>query len=320
MLVGLGGALLLPGFAQSPALAQAKWPAQPLKVVVPFPPGALTDVLGRLVAERLQTSLGQTVVVENRPGAGTQVAAAYVAKQPADGHTLLVATSTTLGIVPALYAKPLISIADFAGVAMLGNVTFYLVTRPDLPARNVPELVALLRARPDGYSYGSPGAGTAHHLLVELIKTRKKVQVTHVPYQGSTKAIVDLGESRLDFMFLDASVALPQVAAGKIRALAVTGSQRSPATPDIPALTEIYPSLDLQAWQSIVAPAGTPAATLERLNGQANMALRDAAFAQRLRQVGVEPGPLTVTAFDDFIRRDVGRWAELVRISGAKAE
>ena len=315
-LLGLGGVLLAPRLVQ----AQASWPSQPLKIVVPFPPGALTDVLGRMVAERLQTALGQSVVVDNKPGAATQVGAAYVAKQPADGYTLLIVTSTTLGIVPALYAKPLISIADFAPVAMLGNVTLYLVVRPDLAAKTMPELAALLRARPDGYSYASPGSGTAHHLLVELIKARDKVQATHVPYQGSTKAIVDLAEGRLDFMFLDASVALPQIAAGKIRALAVTGSRRDPAQPDVPALTEIYPGLDLQAWQSVVAPAGTPAAILQRLNNETNKALGEPAFVQRLRQVGVEPTPLTVRAFGDFIRNDSDRWAELVKISGAKAE
>ncbi len=315
-LLAFSGAALAPAVARS----QSPWPNQPLKVVVPFPPGGLTDVLGRLVAERLQASLGQTVVVDNKPGAGTQIGAAYVARQPADGNTLLVATSTTLGIVPTLYAKPLISIEDFAGVAMLGSVTFYLVVRPDLPARTVAELVSLLRSRPEGLSYGSPGAGTAHHLLVELIKTQQKVQALHVPYQGSVKAVADVAEGRLDFMFLDASVAIPQITAGKLRALAVTGSRRDDAMPDVPALTEIYSALDLQAWQSIVAPARTPAPIVARLNSDLNKALNDPAFAQRLRQVGVEPMPLTVAAFDDFIRRDAGRWAELVKATGAKAE
>lgn len=315
-LLGLGGALALP----SSVRAQSAWPSHPIKIVVPFPPGALTDVLGRMVAERLQAALGQSIVVDNKPGAATQVGAALVAKQPADGYTLLIATSTTLGIVPALYTKPLISISEFAGVAMLGNVTLYLVARPDLAAKTMAELAALLRAKPDGYSYGSPGSGTAHHLLVELIKAREKLQATHVPYQGSTKAIVDLTEGRLDFMFLDASIALPQIAAGKIRALAVTGTRRDPAQPDVPALNEIYPGLDLQAWQSVVAPAGTPAAIVDRLNREINKALRESGFAERLRQVGLEPVPLTVAAFDDFIRSDAGRWAELVKISGAKAE
>jgi len=315
-LLGLGGALLAP-YA---AAAQTAWPSQPLRIVVPFPPGALTDALGRMVGERLQAAFGQSVVVDNKPGAGTQIGAAYAAKQPADGYTLLVATSTTLGIVPALYATPLISIADFAPVAMLGYVTFFLVARPDLPAQDPAALAALLRAKPDGYSYGSPGAGTAHHLLVELIKTREGVKATHVPYQGSAKALIDLVEGRLDFMFLDASVALPQLAAGKIKALAVTGSRRHRTAPDVPALTEFYPGLDLQAWQSIVAPAGTPPSIAGKLNAAINKALMERDFMARLQAVGVDATPLTVAMFDDLIRRDAGRWAELVKLSGARAE
>jgi tripartite-type tricarboxylate transporter receptor subunit TctC len=225
------------------------------------------------------------VIVDNKAGAATQLGGAYVAKQPADGYTLLLATVTTLCISPALYAKPLIAFTDFAGVAMLGNVTLILVCRPDLPVGNPRELVALLRSKPGAYTYGSPGAGTAHHLLVELIRSRENFQALHVPYLGSTKALIDLTEGRFDFMFLDATVALSQIAAGKLKAL-----------------------------------AGTPAPILERLNNEINKALADRDFVQRLRQAGVEPLPLTVAAFDDFIRNDSGRWAELVKISGAKAE
>ena len=316
VLLAAGGALLAPRFGH----AEAAWPAQPLRIVVPFPPGGLTDVLGRLVGERLQAAFDQPVMIDNKPGAATQIGAAYAAKQPADGYTLLLATSTTLGIVPALYAKPLFAIADFAPVAMLGYVTFFLVARPDLPANDPAALAALLRAKPDGYAYGSPGAGTAHHLLVELIKTREGVKATHVPYQGSTKAVTDLSEGRLDFMFLDASIALPQVTAGKIKALAVTGSRRHPTAAGVPALTEFYPGLDLQAWQSIVAPAGTPPSIVDRLNAVINKALMERDFMARLQAVGLEATPLTVAMFGDLIRQDAGRWAELVKLSGAKAE
>lgn len=312
---GLGGALLAPRLAGAQS-----WPSQPIRIVVPFPPGGLTDVLGRLVGERLQAAFGQTAIIDNKPGAATQLGAAFVAKQPADGYTLLTATSTTLGIVPALYAKPLISVSDFAPVAMLGNVTFFLVARPDLPARTPFELASLLRQKPEGYSYASPGAGTAHHLLVELIRMREKVQVQHVPYQGSTKAVVDMTEGRVDFMFLDASIALPQLQAGKLRALAVTGASRHVTRPDVPALTEFYDGLDLQAWQSVVAPAGLPELIASRLNTEINKALAEPAFAERLQKVGLEPTPLTIQSFGDLIRRDAGRWAELVRVSGAKAD
>ena len=312
---GFGGALLAPSLANAQG-----WPSQPIRIIVPFPPGGLTDVLGRMVGERLQAALGQTAIIDNKPGAATQLGAAFAAKQPADGYTLLTATSTTLGIVPALYAKPLIALSDFAPVAMLGNVTFFLVARPDLPAKTPFELASLLRQRPEGYSYASPGAGTAHHLLVELIRTREQVKVQHVPYQGSTKAVVDLTESRVDFMFLDASVALPQIEAGKLRALAVTGAKRHATRPDVPALTEFYDGLDLQAWQSVVAPAGLPAPIASRLNAEINKALGEPSFAEKLQKIGLEPTPLTIESFGDLIRRDAGRWAELVKVSGAKAD
>ena len=314
-LLGLG-ALLAPAAVR----AQAAWPRQPIKIVVPYPPGALTDVLGRLVGERLNAAFGQPVMVDNKAGAATQLGAAYVAKQPADGYTLLLATVTTLCIAPALYAKPLIAFTDFAGAAMLGNVTLILLCRPDLPVGNPRELVALLQSKPGTYSYGSPGTGTAHHLLVELIRSRETFSALHVPYLGSTKAVVDLAEGRFDFMFLDATVALSQIAAGKLKALAVTGRNRDATLPAVPTLAEFFPGLDLQPWMSVVAPAATPAPILQRLNSEINKALADRDFVQRLRQVGVEAMPLTVAAFDDFIRTDSGRWAELVKISGAKAE
>ena len=304
-----------------PAMARAQtWPSQPFKIVVPYPPGGLTDVLGRLIGERLQTGFGQPAVIDNKPGAATQLGAAYVAKQPADGHTLLLATVSTLCITPALYAKPLIHHADFAPVAMMGRVVLLLVCRVDLPVADPKALVAMLQAKPDGYSYGSPGVGTAHHLLVELIRSKAPFSATHVPYLGSAKALVDLMEGRFDFMFLDASVALPPIKAGKLKVLAVTGSAPDPTLPEVPPITTFFPDLDLQPWMSIVGPAALPAPIAGRLNGELNKALADPAFAQRLREVGLAALPMTVEAFGEFIKRDATRWAELVRSSGAKVE
>ena len=183
-LLGLA-ALLAPAAVR----AQAAWPSQPIKIVVPYPPGGLTDVLGRLVGERLNAAFGQPVIVDNKAGAATQLGAAYVAKQPPDGYTLLLATVSTLCITPALYAKPLIAFTDFAGAAMLGHVMLILVCRPDLPVGDPRELVALLQAKPGGYSYGSPGIGTAHHLLVELIRSREHLL-------GAACALSRLGQGR----------------------------------------------------------------------------------------------------------------------------
>src|SRR5436190_5120181 len=230
---------LIAGAAVLPVAARAQsWPSQPFKIVVPYPPGGMTDVLGRLIGERLQMGLGQPAVIDNKPGAATQLGAAYVAKQPPDGSTLLLATVSTLCITPALYAKPLIHHTDFAPVAMMGRVVLILVCRPDLPVSDPTALVAMLQAKPDGYSYGSPGVGTAHHLLVELIRSRHAFSATHVPYLGSAKALIDLMEGRFDFMFLDAAVALAPVKAGKLKVLAVTGAVRDPTLPEVPPLTD----------------------------------------------------------------------------------
>jgi tripartite-type tricarboxylate transporter receptor subunit TctC len=317
----LGRRGLLAATAALPAATQAQsWPSQPFKIVVPYPPGGLTDVLGRLVGERLQTGFGQPAVIDNKPGAATQLGASYVAKQPPDGYTLLLATVSTLCITPALYAKPLIHYADFAPVAMMGRVVLILVCRPDLAVADPKALVAMLQAKPDGYSYGSPGVGTAHHLLVELIRSRMPFSATHVPYLGSAKAVVDLMESRFDFMFLDAAVALAPLKAGKLKALAVTGSTPDPTLPDVPPLTAFFPGFDLQPWMSIVGPAGMAAALAERLNGALNKALADPIFVQRLSDVGLAATPLSVEAFGEFIKRDAARWTELVKLSGAKAE
>jgi tripartite-type tricarboxylate transporter receptor subunit TctC len=314
--VGLGSAVLAPRLAE----AEPEWPKQPIRIVVPFPPGGLTDVLGRLLGERLNLAFGQPVIVDNKPGAATQLGASYVAKQPPDGCTLLLATVSTLCVTPALYAKPLVTHADFSGVAMLGNVVLILVCRPDLPVHDPRELVVLLKANPDRYSYASPGQGTAHHLLAELIRSREGFTVTHVPYVGSVKAVVDLAEGRFDFMFLDATVALPQIQAGKLRALAITGAERNATVPDAPTLAEFFPGLDLQPWMSIMAPLGTPAPVAQRLNDEINKAIALPMVSQRLRDAGVEPMAMSVHMFEDFVRSDVVRWAELVKLSGAKIE
>jgi tripartite-type tricarboxylate transporter receptor subunit TctC len=316
----LAGALALPLAARARAQASDWRPSQPVKLIVPYPPGGLTDVLGRLVGERLQSAFGQPTVIDNKPGAATQLGASMVAKAPADGHTLLLATVSTLAITPALYAKPMIRHTDFAPIAMMGRVVLFLVCRPDLAVKDPKELVAMLQAKPDGYSYGSPGIGTAHHLLVELIRSKAPFSATHVPYLGSAKALVDLMEGRFDFMFLDAAVALAPIKAGKLKVLAVTGSTSDATLPEVPPLTRYFTALDLQPWMSIVGPAGLPAPIAGRLNGELNKALGDPMFMQRLSDVGLAALPMTVEGFGEFIKRDVVRWAELVKSSGAKAE
>lgn len=306
--------------ASGTAWAQAAaYPSRPIKLLVPFPAGALTDSLGRFVAEGLRASLGQPVVIENRPGAGTLLGAAQVAKAPADGYNLMIATTSTLALSPAMQAAPPASAADFVGVAMIGSVTLMLVTRPDLKARNLPELVAALRAEPNRYNYATPGNGTIHHVLVEQIKAQEKVSATHVPYQGSIPALSDVMSGRIDFMFIDAVAAMPQIQAKKVNVIAVAGPKRVAALPDVPTVPEAFPAIDTQAWQSVVSPKGTPVAVVDRLNAEISRHLDLPESRAQLLRMGVEANPMPVKAFQDLIVKDEQRLGNLVRSIGIKA-
>lgn len=301
------------------AQAQGGYPDRPIKLIVPFPAGALTDTLGRLVADRLRPVLGQPLVVESRPGAGTLLGASMVAKSAPDGYTLMVATSTTLAISPAMYAAPAAVPSDFTGVAMLGNVSLLLVTRPDLPARNLAELVAAIRREPGRYNFASPGIGTMHHLVVEMILAQEHLKATHVPYQGSMKALTDLLTGRIDFMFLDAVAAMPQVQAGKLRVIALAAPKRLAALPDVPTVAETYPQMDVYAWQTISAPRATPAEIVERLNTEINKLLDTPDMRTALEKVGVAADPMSVPALNQLIERDARRFGDLVRATGLRA-
>lgn len=295
------------------------YPERPVRLIVPFPAGALTDSLGRLVAERLRSSLGQPVVVENRPGVGTLLGASQVAKSAPDGYTLLLATSSTLAISPAMHANPPATREDFTPVAMIGSVTLLLVAHPDFPATNLAQLVAQVKKNPGKYNFASPGTGTMHQLLMEMIKMRQKVFITHIPYQGSVPALTDLMAGRIDFMFIDMVAGLPQINAGKVKVLAVVGAQRSALLPQVATVAETYPDIDIQPWQSVVAPKGTPASVVAKLHGSINNALATTDMRATLLKIGVEPNPLTLAQFEELIRKDAIRFAELVKFSGSKA-
>jgi tripartite-type tricarboxylate transporter receptor subunit TctC len=303
----------------SSAWAQGSYPDRPIKLLVPFPAGALTDTLGRLIADQLRHGLGQPVVVENRPGAGTLLGASAVAKSAPDGYTLMVATSTTLAISPAMYSAPPATAADFTGVAMIGSVSLILVARPDLKVNNLKELVQAMRESPGKLNFGSPGTGTMHHLIIETLKSQEKVDATHVPYQGSMAALTDLLTGRIDFMFLDAVAAMPQIRAEKIKPLAVAASRRAAALPQVATVTETYPAIDLQAWQSIAAPKATPAAVVLRLNTEINKYLQSPEGRRALQQVGVDAWPLSVPALNEVIAKDAKRLGQVVRAAGLKA-
>jgi tripartite-type tricarboxylate transporter receptor subunit TctC len=310
----IGMSFMVPEFS----MAQSVYPDRGIKLVVPFPAGALTDSLGRMIAERLRPILGQSIVVENRPGAGTLLGASVIAKSPPDGYSLLVATSSTLAISPSLYANPPAITSDFVGVAMIGSVSLFLVTRKDLKVNNLAELVEEMRKRPGTLNFASPGSGTMHHLIVETIKVQEKVDATHIPYQGSVTALSDLMSGRIDFMFLDAVAALPQISANKINVIAVAASRRNTNLPNVPTVSETFPSIDLQAWQTIAAPKNTPTAIIQRLNEEINKSLDAPDGRASLQRVGVDANPLSLKALEELIAKDEKRIGNLVKSLGLK--
>ncbi len=317
----IGVAVCVIGLAASPARAQA-WPAKPVKLVVPFAPGGPVDGVARLFAERLRADLGQPVVVESRPGANGAVGSVAVARGAADGHTLLLATTGSHAIHPALNAKlGFDPVRDFAPVSLLCGYAMVLVTGPELPARSVAELVALAKRTPDGLAYGSAGPGATNHLAGALLALRTGVPLRHVPYKGNALAAADVMGGQVAFMFDFLATAVPQVEAGRLRALAVTGPSRSVLLPQVPTLREAgVADLEVTGWVALFAPAGTPPAVLERLGGAVAKAVADPVLATRLRALGYEPQAAGADALARQLRADREYWGRSVAALGVKLE
>jgi tripartite-type tricarboxylate transporter receptor subunit TctC len=305
--------------AQDPA---AGYPSRPLRFIVPYPPGALTDVLARVIGDRLSSALKQPVVVENRAGAGTLIGAELVAKAPPDGYTLLMATSTTLGISPAIYAKPQIdAVRDFAAVSLVGSVNFFLVTSPSLGVKTVPELIDLVRRNPGKFNYASSGSGSPHHLFMEVFKKELGLNVQHVPYKGSALAVLDVIAGKPEMMFLDFSVAVPNIQAGKITALGTSAAMQSVLMPNIQPVARSVAGFDWQAWQGVVTTAGTPRTIVARLNAEMQRFQATPEFREQLVKFGMEPWPQnTAEQFAEIVKTDVGRWAAVVKAAGLKVD
>jgi tripartite-type tricarboxylate transporter receptor subunit TctC len=316
----LGATAALAGFGG--AGAQEAWPSRPLHLIVPYPPAALTDLLGRAIAERLSAGLRQPVVVENKPGAGTLVGAEYVAKAAADGYTLLLATSTTLGISPALYRNAQIDpVRDFQPVAQMGSVNFFLIANPSFPAKNVREMIDAIKANPGKYNYASVGSGSPHHLFMETLKKEQGLDIQHVPYKGTPAALTDLLANNVQVMFCDATVALPNIKAGKVTALATSAARQTELMPDVPPVAATVPGFDWQAWQGIVVPAGTPKEVVARLSSELGRVQADAEFRAQLVKFGMEPyAPHTPEQFAAIVKAEQPRWQKAVRDSGAKVD
>ena len=305
-------------FAQAPS---APWPSKPIKFILPFPPGGGTDILGRIVADRLSTQLGQPVVIENRGGAGGNVGAEAAAKSPPDGYTILLA-APSLAISPSLYTKLNYDPQrDLVPVALLGTVPNVLVTNPSVPARTLAEFIALAKAKPGGMNFGSGGSGTSNHLAGELFNLQAGVKLVHVPYKGVNLAMNDVLTGEIQLVVIGIPAAQAFIQAGKLRALAVIAAHRSPALPDVPTAAEAgLADYDVTTWYGVLAPAGTPRPVVERLNAELVRIMHMPDLQERLATTGTEPRTSTPEEFADYLRQETAKWAKVVREAGLKAD
>jgi tripartite-type tricarboxylate transporter receptor subunit TctC len=315
-LIALAGTAAL---AEDHSSRQDYYPSRNVTFVVPYQAGGATDLMARLVGQRLEQRLGRPVVVENRPGAGSVLAAAYVARQPADGYTILLATSTTMAINVTLHKSlPYDPTKDLVPVAMLAGVPFLLVVNPTLPINSVGELVSYAKANPETLTYASNGQGGGTHLFAELLKRATGITATHVPYKGVAPALNDVVAGHVSMTFGDFGTTLPLVRAGKLRALGGSSAQHVAAAPDILPLAEAgIPGFDVTAWQMVVAPAGLPKEILYRLNAELRTIVSEPRFSEELAGKGMIP---LVTAppmeLQGYVRSEIARWSEVVKQAG----
>lgn len=313
-------ALALSALAAGPALAQG-YPERPIKLVVPYAPGGSADIAARLIADEWAKALGGTVFIENKAGAGGNLGVDAVAKSKADGYTVGLQT-VSLAINPALFPKmPYDTLKDLAPVGMVASSQHVLVVNSQLPAKNVKELLALLKAQPGKHTYGSAGPGSTFHMSAELFKAVAGVPIVHIPYRGGGPALADTIGGQVDMSFPVLSAAQQQVQAGKLRALGVTGPQRSPLMPEVPTIAEAgVPGYAFETWFMAFAPAGTPQPVLDKLNAALNQALANPALKQRMVREGYDPIPSTPAQARTRLETEMPKWAKLVKERGISAE
>ncbi|MGH8703678.1 MAG: Bug family tripartite tricarboxylate transporter substrate binding protein [Burkholderiales bacterium] len=304
-----------------PAQAQ-QYPTRPVRFVVPFAPGGSVDTLARTVGPRLADTLGQQVVVDNRPGGNGDIGMLIVAKAPPDGYTLLLGYIANLAIAPSLYAKmPYDPVKDYAPITQIATSPNVLTAHPSVQVKSLKELIALARAKPGAVNFASTGIASVGHLTGELLNNLAGMKMTHVPYKGGGQAIIDLVGGHVQVMFSGFSAAMPHIKSGKIRALAVTGAGRSPALADVPTIAEQgFPGVEATAWYGVLAPAGTPKPVVARLHGEIVKVLKLPDVVQRLDALGFELVGSTPEQFSAYIRSEIKKWEKVVKASGAKPD
>lgn len=303
------------------AVGAQTWPSKPLHVIVPFPPGGAVDILGRAVGQKLGDALGESVVIDNRAGAGGVVGTEAAAKSPADGYTLLMGSTSTISINPALVSKPTYDPAhDFLPISQLAFVPHMLVIGAAVPTANLREFIAYVKANPGRVNYASAGNGTPHHIAGEMFKQAAGVDMVHVPYKGNVPAITDLLAGQTALIFATMPTVLPHTRAGKLRALATTGIARAAATPELPTVAETLPGFVVNNWVGLFAPAGTPPEIVSRLNAETRKFMQSKEIAARLASEGARFVPMTPDQFGVFVKAEVAKWAPVVKASGARAD
>jgi tripartite-type tricarboxylate transporter receptor subunit TctC len=314
-LVLAGGLSGIPVFAQT-------YPAKPVRVVVPFAAGGTTDIVTRILAQRMEAIWGQQLIVDNRPGAGGNIGSEIVARSPADGYTLLMATVATHGINASLYRKiPYDPVGDFAPITLVASTPSVLMLHPSIPAGSVKELIALAKANPGQLNFGSSGNGSSHHLAGELFDSMAGVKMTHVPYKGTAAALIDLLGGRIQLTFDTLPSAMPYVKGGKLKAIAVTSAKRTRSLPDLPTIAEAgVPGYEVTSWYGLLAPAGTPADIVRKLNADFVRAIRIPEVSEKMIEAGAEPVANTPEQFAEFIRSELKKWAIVVQGSGARVD
>ena len=300
------------------ALAQA-WPSKQIRIIVPFPPGGFNDTLGRILAQDLPKTLGQSVIVENKPGGGSIIGTELAAKSAPDGYTLFIA-ALPFAVVQSLSKTSFDVTKDFAPITLAGVSDNMLVAHPAFPVNSVQDLIKFAKEKPGRINYGSSGAGTSVHLCMELFKTMTGTFMTHIPYKGSAPVVTDLIGGQIDVMFDNLPNVIQHVKGGRMKALAVSGSKRSPLAPEVPTVGETVPGFDVTVWFGILAPAGTPREIVQRLNAESTKIINSPEVTDRFVKQGVEPRTGTPEQFGDMVKSEVVRWAKVIKDAGIRAD
>jgi tripartite-type tricarboxylate transporter receptor subunit TctC len=312
--------MLLPGAALAQTKADQSYPNRPIRVVVPGSAGSANDITVRAIAQRFTDAWGQQIVIDNRSGAGGIIAHDIAAKANPDGYTLIFSTSAGLVINPLLYKTPYDSFRDLAPISLGSINPQMLFAHPSVAANNVSELIALAKSRPGALNCASAGTGTPNHLGCELLKSMAGINIVHVPYKGASPGIIDVVAGQMHFMFNSIPAVLPLAKSGKVKALGVAGPKRSPVAPDVPAIAETLPGFEVVNWYAMLAPAGTPAPIINKINAEMVKMIADPPFAQRLLAMGSEPMSSTPAGLAAHMRKESDRWAHVIKSAGIRVE